>query len=215
MTHSTPEWNDDFTQVTLIVGNTYDFSLVPTKEMCDAHPRLTHFDAAHSIAEMEAFGMRFQGRDVRVGGDTAPRITEANQHGPVLGLYISSNHDGTYESANLVGTPIEPHTGLRIQGLRRCTRNNNFYRWQDNLMLVITGDPHSEADLHAGHHHSQLDKMQGWWRSLAFHLAPDEDSVPTALHWTDEILGRSRPPSTTTPIPANPAVQAEQAPQDA
>ena len=204
MSLSQPNWNDDFTQVTLHVGSTYDFSLVPTKEMCDAHPRLTAEDAAHSIAEMEAFGMRFQGRDVRVGGDTAPRITEANQHGPVLGLYVTTNHDGTYESANLVGTPIEPHAGLRVQGLRRCKRNDHFYRWQDNLTVVISGSPHATADLHAGHHHSQMDKMQSWWHALALHLAPDEEDVPTSLRWTDQILGRSRP-----------AAQAETAAPDA
>ena len=121
-----------------------------------------------------------------------------------LSVYSRLKSDGIRRDWWLCGAPIWVDDGfdVRLQVQFRCVNDEPGHRNHFFTMRVV-GTPQVDA-LKA-----QTAKMQRWFRGLALYLAPDADTVRTALHWTDEILGRTRPASTTTAVPANPAARRE------
>ena len=181
-------WSADGRTLTLKTGKFYNSSIAPTEALCDSHVRVNPRSMGDPITRENVQGV------LRHRSYLHPHIDASNQYGPVLGLVlVPFTNEHNLLDIMLVGTPTEPITDLRFEGTRTCYRGSEYFSW-GGFGIVITGDAIADGERHYGHHHlktaQRLDSIERHLRSIAIHLAPDNEDLHPSLHWTNEVLGR-------------------------
>lgn len=180
-----PTWSNTYSVLTLQVGATYDFSLVPTAEICDSWTLRDPYGIADDV-ELATPPGRIQEQRYYPYGFSSYRsyrpdysyLDMLGPRGPWLGISLSWR-DGT---PYVVGTPTQagsPRIGIQID--RFCRYDDGSEDGSEKKLSALTlrfeGSTHNVGPLSVAHQHHH-DLTQAVADARYAHIAHTHDRDP-------------------------------------